>query len=86
MRTVYVNSVKVKTLISLLVIKTENSSKIDEIERQQVKNKLCIRRYIMVDFFSAALPWIGMGLAVAIFIVYQDAKKKKIEKTDDNSN
>lgn len=30
----------------------------------------------MLDFFGAALPWIVMGLAVAIAITYMSSKKK----------
>ncbi len=31
----------------------------------------------MVDFFKSALPWVVMGLAVAIFTSYENSKKKK---------
>lgn len=30
----------------------------------------------MLDFFRAALPWVAMGLAVAISITYMSSKKK----------
>ena len=30
----------------------------------------------MTEFFSAAFPWIGMGLALAIVITYFDARIK----------
>jgi hypothetical protein len=36
----------------------------------------------MQDFFSAALPWIIMGLAVAVVLVYFSLKDKSNKKGD----
>ncbi len=36
----------------------------------------------VMDFLSAALPWIGMGLALAVFFVLYAVKDKK-KKNDD---
>lgn len=36
----------------------------------------------VMDFLSAALPWIGMGLALAVFFVLY-AVKDKNKKNDD---
>lgn len=36
----------------------------------------------MAEFFTGAFPWIGMGLAVAVAIVYLDARTKKAEKEE----
>lgn len=38
------------------------------------------RGNIMTEFFLAAFPWIGMGLALAIVIAYLDARMKKNSK------
>ena len=35
---------------------------------------------MMAEFFTAAFPWIGMGLAVAVAIVYFVARMKKDKK------
>ncbi len=34
----------------------------------------------MAEFFSAAFPWIGMGLALAIVITYLDARNKNTKE------
>ena len=38
----------------------------------------------ILDFIKAALPWIAMGLLLAIFSVRSAAKKKKNENKSDN--
>ncbi len=37
---------------------------------------------IILDFLSAALPWICIGLLLAIFFAQSAAKKKNAEKKD----
>ena len=34
----------------------------------------------VMDFLSAARPWIGMGLLLAVFFAYSERKKAKKEK------
>ncbi|MCQ2442102.1 MAG: hypothetical protein MJ077_03085 [Oscillospiraceae bacterium] len=38
----------------------------------------------MFDFFHAALPWIAMGVLLAVFAVRSASKKKKDEKELDD--
>lgn len=37
----------------------------------------------VLDFIHAALPWVAMGLLLALFIVRSNASKKKDEKEKD---
>ena len=38
------------------------------------------------DFMSAALPWICMGLLLAIFFAQNARKKKNVSKEENNKN
>ena len=38
----------------------------------------------VVDFLTAALPWLCMGLLFAIFFAQSDRKKKENKKKEDN--
>ena len=37
----------------------------------------------VIDFLSAALPWITMGLLLAIFFARSSKKKKKVKESDE---
>jgi hypothetical protein len=36
----------------------------------------------LADFIISALPWVVMGIIIAIFAAYSNAKSKKEEKKD----